>query len=481
MGRVHLVGLTAAVVSCSGGALAPTPPSYEPEGQTKCTLTKSQSRPLIVEWPAPDRMALELQVQKGIVAVRYVGCEMEVLRRCRVPSAYRYIPSTPQNEQVTITNEDELYATVPIGAAKLEGKLAAAGQLHVDMTLVGMYETDAPLVRKDQLEGECAQATHVVTALSVGAFEFVAGGSAEVSGGAGVPGVAAGARSAARREVLNRAGEKAACDGSSSTDHAPPFGCGALLRVEVVPLGEPQEAAKRPPPPPPGMVRVHAGTFWMGCAEDDEQSLFNDTPRREVHLDAFHIDKTEVTVDDYRKCVDAGRCKAPRVADVDLPMRCTWMHSDRGRHPIDCVDWRQAQAYCSFVGKRLPTEAEWEKAARGDDSRSYPWGNAEPEFQLCWKTHASCPVGRYPVGASPYGALDMAGNLQEWVADWYRDGYANAGTRNPTGPAKGDSRVIRGGNWLNSDPLAARTTTRDAAMPGSNSYFIGFRCAQSAK
>ncbi len=233
-----LVPLVAAASACSGGPAAQLakPPEFNPEGQTKCGVAKSPTRPLVVEWPSADRLALEAQAKGGIVVVRYVGCDMEVLRRCQAPGSYRYVATTPQNDRITIKDADELYATVPVHAAKLETKLEKSGQLTVAMSLVGTFEADHAEVQADQLTGDCAGATHVVTALTTGAFELFAGAAAEVGAAAGVGALGGGARSEAVRESLNRGGDPQACGGARPDDKSPPFGCGAALRVEVAPI-----------------------------------------------------------------------------------------------------------------------------------------------------------------------------------------------------------------------------------------------------
>jgi len=225
------------------------------------------------------------------------------------------------------------------------------------------------------------------------------------------------------------------------------------------------------------MVFVPAGKFIMGSpageGEDDEH------PQHTVNLDAFWIDRTEVTNAQYRKCVDAGACRV-------LEWCSAYEDATRVNYPVVCVRWGDAQAYCSWAGGRLPTEAEWEKAARGADGRTYPWGNNEPD---CSRANiGNCvedatAVGSYPAGASPYGALDMAGNVWEWVADWYGD-YPSGPQANPTGPslpsggAAGGVRVLRGGSWL-SDHYGARVAFRIRNDPDDRSggIVIGFRCA----
>ena len=208
--------------------------------------------------------------------------------------------------------------------------------------------------------------------------------------------------------------------------------------------------------PADGMVMVYvpAGEFLMGSGEADDQAGDDDKPQHTVYLDGYWIDRTEVTNTQYEKCVEAGACREPGCWDDE--------DYNAPDQPVVCVSWDDAQAYAAWVGARLPTEAEWEKAARGTDGRIYPWGDEFDSTRLnycdqnCdqdWKDTntndgyaVTAPVGRYPSGASPYGALDMAGNVFEWVADWYEEGYyARSPARNPQGPDSGDGRVFRGG------------------------------------
>jgi hypothetical protein len=238
--RALAVALALAALGCGGSSglaqkLA-VPPAFEPAGQSKCGVRKSPNRPLIVEWPSADRGALEAQSRKGTVVVRYAGCEMELLRQCRAPGRYVYTPVTPKHDRIRIRNADELYATVPVYAAKLEGKLAAAGELGVDMAIVGSFEADRDEVKTGELEGDCARATHFVTAITAGAFDFTAGAEAEVAAGAETLVGGGGTRSKAARETLARDGTREACARATSDDRAPPEGCSALLRVEVAPL-----------------------------------------------------------------------------------------------------------------------------------------------------------------------------------------------------------------------------------------------------
>lgn len=271
------------LASCSGGNAASElakPPVFEPKDQTKCGVTKSQAKPLIVEWPSSDRAALEAQMRRGLVPVRYLGCEMEVLAQCRAPGSYKYAATERKDDRVTIKDEDDLYANVPLGAVKLEATLKRAGELNVAMTIVGRYEADKTNPKPEELDGtDCAKATHVITAITVGAFDFFAGADASVGGGASVAGAGAGARSAARRDTITRDGNEKACEQASRKDAEPPVGCGAFLRVEVVPIKAPAPALTAtvpvpaaagpaaPPPSPAAASRAEtlraAGLVWQ--------------------------------------------------------------------------------------------------------------------------------------------------------------------------------------------------------------------------
>lgn len=233
------------LVSACGGApsVDPVVPSYEPEGQAKCQVHASQDRPLVIEWPSNDRVALESRLQRGVVAVRYEGCEMQVLR-CGAEIPYRYQGVTFASEQVTIEDVDTLYANLPLGAIELEGKLEEAGRLDVEMTVAGRYEATEDEVERSQLEGDqCDMATHVVAAVNVGAFSLSAGGRATQEGRIGVMGSGGGSRRHALRKQLKQGGDVAQCAVAGLDDTSPPEGCGALLRLEVVPVGEPRLAS----------------------------------------------------------------------------------------------------------------------------------------------------------------------------------------------------------------------------------------------
>ncbi len=218
---------------------------------------------------------------------------------------------------------------------------------------------------------------------------------------------------------------------------------------------------------------VPAGEFLMGSLPNDPNSEEDEKPRHTVYLEAFWIDQTEVTNRMYSMCIAAGACTKPVSTESDLV--------EKPDHPVRGVTWFQAQKYCQWSDRRLPTEAEWEKAARGPDGRLFPWGDQKPNADLVnfdFVMNDILDVGKFPKGASAYQAYDMAGNVWEWVADWYAENYySEAPYRNPIGPGSGNRRVIRGGAW-NTAEQAIRSANRFWAFPGRDD-FTGFRCADS--
>jgi eukaryotic-like serine/threonine-protein kinase len=273
-----------------------------------------------------------------------------------------------------------------------------------------------------------------------------------------------------------------------------PAACNAM---ELTPTATPLPPTETPPPTPiplptstpegdigstwtrpaDGMVMVYVpkGDFSMGSSHGDP----DEQPVHTVYMDAFWIDRHEVTNAMYARFDPSAGNKGP------------------GKLPVRRVSWDQAAAYCAWAGSRLPTEAEWEKAARGTDERTYPWGNQPPagdlvnfadlSTTLSWADTSVddgykevAPVGNYPAGGGPFGALDMAGNVGEWVNDWYDETYySKTALTNPPGPSTADFRVLRGGSWYTA-AAGVRTTDRGWYIPEGATDYTGFRCAQSS-
>lgn len=235
---------------------------------------------------------------------------------------------------------------------------------------------------------------------------------------------------------------------------------------------EPQKEARL-------VATVPAGEFWMGV--DGLQGLDDERPRHSVWLDAYEMDVYEVTTARYAAFLTETNRRPPLFWETVDPSQ----HGDR---PVIGVDWYDADAYCRWRGQRLPTEAEWEKAARGTDERRYPWGNRVPTAELAnfalgarfSYSQTLMPVGHYEKGKSPYGVYDLAGNVWEWVQDWYAgDYYERSPERNPTGPETGQFKVLRGGSWSEL-PKYLLTYGRFKLPPGTRNSYTGFRCARSA-
>lgn len=246
------------------------------------------------------------------------------------------------------------------------------------------------------------------------------------------------------------------------------------------------------------MVLVPAGEFLMG----NNNGLPDESPEHTVYLDAFYIDKYETTNAEYRACVETGVCDPPEYQDCcGEPSHPEWpslfpdyfTNPGYDRYPVTWLSWNHAVTYCEWRGARLPTEAEWEKAARGTDGRIYPWGDEEPRpglLNYMWgreqydqrPAYATTPVGSYPEGVSPYGVHDMLGNVYEWVWDKYAaDYYANSPYENPTGPESGPNQIARGGSFWNQGFRQAITNRNHTYLPPDGAHFdAGVRCAVDA-
>ncbi len=236
------------------------------------------------------------------------------------------------------------------------------------------------------------------------------------------------------------------------------------------------------------MVLIPAGEFLMGTSISNRDGGRDEYPQRPIFLNAFYIDVYEVTNGRYLDFIMATKHRLPEnPRDKKLTL---WKESTVPDifkdHPVVNVDWQDAAAYCAWASKRLPTEAEWERAARGTSGRRFPWGDVEPTRVMAnylnqWRDGAALePVGAHPQGASAEGVQDLEGNVWEWVADWYDPHYyENGPARNPHGPTEGTRRVIRGSGWESEAP-SLRAAHRLSSDPKNRNHSLGFRCAMDA-
>jgi formylglycine-generating enzyme required for sulfatase activity len=295
----------------------------------------------------------------------------------------------------------------------------------------------------------------------------------------------------------------------ASAPATPTASAAASAPAASAPPATPSSSASAPLTCPQGMIAIPGGSFFMGS----DEGLPFEKPAHQVTLQPFCIDEFEVTVERYKSCSEAGRCKRAgttnewaTITEKDHktfdPLCNIREPEERAKHPVNCVDWEMAQKFCREQGGRLPTEAEWEFAARGPDGRKYPWGDDDPaadRLNACGKEcmawgqkHGveeksmydaddgfpnTAPVGSFPKGASRYGVQDVVGNVWEWVADWYGE-YGKDEQTEPKGPESGNDKVIRGGSWNGSYASWVRPTFRYKDAPTKRSYGIGFRCAR---
>jgi formylglycine-generating enzyme required for sulfatase activity len=239
-------------------------------------------------------------------------------------------------------------------------------------------------------------------------------------------------------------------------------------------------------PTPPGMVLVPSGAYEMGDLKSlsevnvldilnpDRHALGPENPSHRVFVDAFFIDMYEVSNLSFAEFIKAKNRKTPTF----------WKNSDfnQPKQPVVGVSWKEAKAFCEWKNKRLPTEAEWEKASKGQQTYDFPWGNSEPtpdKLNFDNKVGKTTPVGSYNAGKSSLGVYDLSGNVSEWVNDWYGpEYYLFSPEKNPQGPPDGQYKIIRGGNWRNKKD-DVKITFRNATTPKLKSKTVGFRCAKN--
>jgi eukaryotic-like serine/threonine-protein kinase len=260
--------------------------------------------------------------------------------------------------------------------------------------------------------------------------------------------------------------------------------------LPLPPADAPAKAAWVSPLDGMTLVYIPPDQYRIGSLDTDTQAWINEKPQHPVNLSGFWMDKTEVTNAMYARCVQAGACAVKKMV-MSRTRDSYFGNKEFDNFPVIFVSWNDARTYCAWAGRKLPSEAQWEAAARGPDGRKYPWGNSSPTCQnvnfasridmqggkssLC--VGDTTVAGKYPQGASLFGILDMAGNVWEWVADWNSPNYLVKPNQDPVGPADGEDRVIRGGGFF-TDAKYVRTAMRSWHQPDYSSNEVGFRCAR---
>lgn len=415
----------------------------------------------LVFWSSSDRAILEAHVRAGErVALRLDRCgELRFVPECVLPGRLDLASGATERTSTTLNKETDL-ATL-IGSDRARRLIAEHGNLTIDIAAAGNYvaaDAQPPI-------GRCRDATHEVSRATIGAF-VVRAGNNEITRDGDVARCPGPACEGLVRVVLAPI-SPAAIALAAQAQEAPPSARDP--NAGVCPRGEHVDARSRcvpnvmvPRPPTSPVVRIPAGSFFMGSENGD----LAERPMKRRDVAAFELDLVEVPVERYRVCVDAGRCPLPEAG-----LACNW--PDRGDHPVNCLPPPSADAYCAFIGKRLPTEIEWEYAARGSDGRVYPWGEALPEKQLCWKRNrerqGSCPAGAMLEDRSPFGVIDLAGNVSEWTSDKICPFSV---------PGCGEGRMARGVSWAETSAYFVRSSSRRGHFADQKSPEIGFRCAK---
>jgi hypothetical protein len=494
-------------------------------------VVRPQTEPDLMGWDSGSRAKLKSLQEQGVVGVRYkaVGCnvELEVLQCVGKGVEYAFSPYSA-NETKTAKSERDLFAELPIGAAKLGGKVGGGRALRTDYMLAGVL--NIPVMKSfppDKLEGQCDQATHVVSSLYLGGFAMVSGQTEKLEAEASFFGVGVGASQDRVADRVANEGNADACAAAQKEGKREPL-CSVPLRLGLTPvegraagscpLGSDWDGKDCVQKQVVTKIECPAGTTLQGtsCVANVSKDCpagtsfqagkgcvanvvtggplpgvdsgscpagmsaipkgsFKLSDKGDVTVGAFCLDLTEVTVEAYAACVKKGACSAENAGSQFFSGQdqgkgaCNWGVAGREKHPMNCVDWGMAATFCRAQGGRLPTEEEWEWAARGGDAaRTYPWGNAEPDFQACWsgvsRRSGTCAVGSAPEGHGRFGQLDLAGNVWEWTASLF--------SKDQT------ARVDRGGSWDNGGAAGLSAANRSRSEPSSRDDNLGFRCAR---
>ncbi len=493
--RKTWVLLASVGLSCQWGA-----GSVTPSGIPVCRPS-DRTRVAALELGADERARLDVDARIGLVVVHLDSCGLTVLPGCRAPGAYAYRATAEEPADVRVLTAAELSLGFPLAAARLAPALTPRSQLRIETLRAG--ELDGPL-GSPRLDGSCAGATHWVRALAVGSY----------------------ALSSVEGETLHEHdGDFAACGKASASDRAPPPSCDGVIALDLSPLVRTTSAGPAAPRGVAGaaaspflapteeelghcgpglhytelgdcvtnttlvtsgpMVHIPEGTFFSKYTSPTaalplgaplpEGAYVEAAHVHPVQIRAFDLDLTEVTVENYKSCVDAGKCPLPGVGGA-----CNY--PSRSAHPVNCVDWRGAYAYCAAAGKRLPSVFEWEYAARGSDNRLYPWGTAPPSLEIACVDHArprlggTCPAGLFATDRSPFGVLDMGGNVREWTGQR----ACVSSLVSVVGPCM-DGAVEKGAAWTDRAIAGVGlpdATSFDAASATTKSASLGLRCAR---
>ena len=469
---IPIVGSALALTACEACF------SSGDDGAGKCQPTDA----LVIGLDDDTQKALMRVSRRGLMVVRADSDEendcqltLQPLPNCSAPGRYSFRPADG-DKSYFVRRPDELADVLPLAGPKFRRALALFGGLKVQMVRGGrLVGPTKMLLSRRALRGNgCAEATHIVRTVSLGAYGVAAVEPARLD----EVGDVFKFRPLAGQKTVRKQGRPEACARAAQTGTRN-ADCDFPIEVELVEVQS--DGPARPE------VSIAGGRFVRGMGSLDALAQ----PAHEVDLDAFLIDATEVSVAEYQRCVLAGRC-----GPAGKGRFCNAALRDRGRHPINCVSWYQAHDYCRFMDKRLPTEAEWERAALGAHRGPFPWGVAWPppagtvniadsvavKYHPQWQAlrqyrdgfAETAPVGVLGKGE---GIRDMAGNVMEWTSDFY-GAYPRQPQLNPTGPVTGNARVVRGSSFGHAAQADLELTKRRAYRPDARSGHIGFRCVK---
>lgn len=439
------------------------PPPVLVSPSADCAETSVSLSFLAAGWSTEARVALAERLSSGSVvpvSFRREGCsvELEPIDGCLLATPRYRSRDRKESRRHRATARDELFFRFPLAASRRLREIDAGSVLRVETQVTQTLELPPGegVGRAALGGGTCSQATHLIAAAHLGGDRLLV--EPEKTGE--IAGIFPGC--------------KAPCKP-------------VPVALVLLPIAAPEADAALSE-----MIEIPAGPFVRGALD----GAAAEKPAREIVLEAFAIDRSEVTAAAYDRCVAEGACTPAGTGEL-----CTSGVLGKEQHPINCIDWSQAEAYCRFAGKRLPTEAEWERAARAGTERRFVWGDAWPppagvgnfadRTVLAERPHwsvvpdyddghgATAPADAMPHAANPQGILHLAGNVAEWTADWFDPKYYAAGpARSPPGPPRGRARVLRGGSFGSARPDDLRATSRAFYAPSEASIYFGARCAR---